>query len=519
LSEARLDPIEGAGAHRPLVEARGISKRFGGVHALVDVSVAVEPGSVHGLVGENGAGKSTLAKIVGGAHAPDDGELLVDGQPVRFHSPRDALAAGIATIAQEIALVPARTVVDNVLLGIESNRAGILRARDLRRRFEELNERTGFMLDPTSRVGLLRTAEQQKVEILRAIAREARLIVMDEPTAALTRDESERLMLIVRQLAADGTSVILVSHYLDEVLEVCDTVTVMRNGRLVRTAAAATETTATLVAAMIGRELTLTFPARKAPIPDAPVVLEARGLSRRGAIDDISLSVRRGEIVGLAGLVGSGRTEVARAIFGADRLDAGELLVDGKPIRVRRPRDASRHGIVLLPESRKDQGLLMLRPVRENITLAAIEDFSSLGLVSRGRERIRTRELARELDIRSASTEAPVQTLSGGNQQKVLFAKWLVRQPKVLIADEPTRGVDVGAKRQIHELIVGLAGRGMAVILISSEIEEVLGLSHRVLVMRGGRIVAELAGEEATDEAVMSAAFAAVQAQPGGQAG
>jgi ABC-type sugar transport system ATPase subunit len=517
LSEARLDPIEGAGSPRPLVEARGISKRFGGVRAVVDVSVAIAPGSVHGLVGENGAGKSTLSKIVGGAHTPDEGELLVDGQPVRFHSPRDALAAGIATIAQEIALVPARTVVDNVLLGIESNRAGVLRARDLRRRFEELNARTGFMLDPTSRVGLLRTAEQQKVEILRAIARDARLIVMDEPTAALTRNESERLMQIVRQLAAAGTSVILVSHYLDEVLDVCDTVTVMRNGRLIRTAAAATETTATLVAAMIGRELTLTFPSKQPPAPGAPVVLEARGLSRRGAIDDISLTVRRGEIVGLAGLVGSGRSEVARAIFGADRIDAGELFLDAKPIRIRRPRDASRHGIVLLPESRKDQGLLMLRPVRENITLAAIEDFSSLGLVSRRRERVRTRELERELDIRSASTEAPVQTLSGGNQQKVLFAKWLVRQPKVLIADEPTRGVDVGAKRQIHALIVGLARRGMAVILISSEIEEVLGLAHRVLVMRGGRIVAEFAGEDATDEAVMGAAFAAARTPTGGQ--
>jgi len=468
---------------------------------------------VHGLVGENGAGKSTLSKIVSGVHAPDEGDVLVDGKRVRFHSPRDALAVGIATIAQEIALVPRATVEENVLLGIEPRRAGLLRRRAMRRRFDELNERLDMWLPPNARAGELRTAEQQKVEIMRAIARDARLIVMDEPTAALTRAESRRLLEIIRQLAAAGTSVLLISHYLDEVLAVCDTVTVMRNGRIVRTAPAANETEQSLVNAMVGRDVSLEYPPKTPPPPDAPTVLEVRGLSRRGAIEDVSLSIRAGEIVGLAGLVGSGRTEVARAIFGADPVEGGEILLDGKPVRVRGPRGASRLGIALLPESRKEQGLVMMRSVRENVTLSTLPEFAAAGLVSRRRERARTQELGRDLAIRASSVDAPVSTLSGGNQQKVLFAKWLVRPPRVLIADEPTRGVDVGAKRQIHELIRELAARGMAVLLISSELEEVLGLSHRVLVMRRGRIAASYSSEEATMERVMAAAFATERAE------
>jgi len=495
-----------------LLEVRAVSKHFGGVHAVVDASVTLAADSVHGVVGENGAGKSTLAKIISGVYAPDQGEVLVGDSAVSFHSPRDALSHGIATIAQEIALVPRATVAENVLLGIEPNAAGILRGRDLRRRFEELNERTGFRLSANTRVGSLRTAEQQKVEILRAIARDARLIVMDEPTAALTRDESARLLEIVRQLAASGTAVLLISHYLDEVLSVCDTVTVMRDGRIVRTAPSAEETPKSLVSAMVGREVTLEYPPKAPPAEDAPTVLAVRGLRRAGVLEDISFEVRAGEIVGLAGLVGSGRTEVARAIFGADPIDEGTISLDGRELRMGGPRQSVRHGITMLPESRKDQGLVMMRSVRENVTLPTLGDFAVAGVVSRRRERARTGELARELAIRAASVDAPVSTLSGGNQQKVLFAKWLVRTPRVLIADEPTRGVDVGAKRQIHELILALAEQGMAVLLISSELEEVLGLAHRVLVLRRGRIVAEY-DKEATMERVMAAAFAADTAE------
>jgi rhamnose transport system ATP-binding protein len=502
-------PSQAAG---PLVELRDVCKRFGGVRAVVDASVTVAASSVHGLVGENGAGKSTLSKIIAGVRAPDEGDVVVDGSHVRFHSPRDALATGIATIAQEIALVPRGTVEENVLLGIEPNHGGVLQRRALRRRFEELNERVAFGLDPTARAGALRTADQQKVEIMRAIARDARLIVMDEPTAALTRNESARLLGIIRQLAADGTSVLLVSHHLDEVLEVCSVVTVMRDGRIVRTGAAEDETPATLVNAMIGREMTLEYPPKRPPAADAGVVLEARGLTRSPALEDVSLSVRAGEIVGLAGLVGSGRTEVARALFGADPIDAGEVLLYGRAVHVRGPRQAARMGIAMLPESRKEEGLVMMRAVRENVTLATLDDFATGGVVSRRRERARTRRLSSDLAIRTPSVDAAVSTLSGGNQQKVLFAKWLVRPPRVLVADEPTRGVDVGAKRQIHELIIDLAQQGMAVLLISSELEEVLGLAHRVLVMRLGRVVAEYDGEQATMQRVMSSAFAAAPA-------
>jgi ABC-type sugar transport system ATPase subunit len=501
--------IEGADAVRPLVEVQEVSKRFGGVLAVDAVSVAIAPGSVHGLVGENGAGKSTLSKMIGGVHEPDSGQVLVDGQPLRFRSPRDGLAAGIAMIAQEIALVPARTVLENVFLGLESRRLGVVDRGALRRRFDALESRTGFGLDPDARVGALRTAEQQKVEIMRAIARDARLILMDEPTASLTADESARLLEIIRDLAAHGTSVLLVSHHLDEVLAVCETITVMRDGRLVRTGPAAGETAESLVNGMIGRALELIFPPKR-PAPDgAPVVIEAHGLARGRAVQDVSLTVHAGEIVGLAGLVGSGRTEVARLLFGADRLDAGEILFDGEPVRVRSPRDAARLGIALVPESRKEEGLLMMRSIRENATLATLPQFATAGVVRTDREEERVGALATRLDVRAPNLKARVGSLSGGNQQKVLFARWLAIEPKLLIADEPTRGIDVAAKQQIHTLIAELAAAGMAVLLISSEIEEVLGLAHRVLVMRGGRVVEELSGAAATEENVMRAAFAA----------
>ena len=495
-------------ASQALLELRGISKRFGGVHAVIDASLSVDRGRIHGLVGENGAGKSTLGKIVGGALAPDAGEVLLDGERVRFHSPRDALASGIALIAQEIALVPKATVEENVLLGIEPNSAGVLHGGRQRSRVNELNSRTGFALDPAARVESLRVAEQQKVEILRAIAREARLIVMDEPTAALTRDESERLLAYVRKLATSGTAILFISHYLEEVLSVCDTVTVMRNGRIVRTARAADESAQGLVQAMVGREVTLEYPDKRPPPESAPVVLEVEGLTRAGALEDVTVTLRAGEIVGIAGLVGSGRSEFVRAVIGLDRADSGEVRLDGRRVRLKGPRQAARLGVVMLPEDRKQQGLVMIRPLRENLTLPSLGDLATVGFVSGSSERRRTRELAEEFDIRARSLDAPVVTLSGGNQQKALFARWLARTPRVLLADEPTRGVDVGAKRQIHELIVRLARQGMAVVLISSELEEVLGLAHRVLVMHRGRIVAEYSGDEATMDRVLAAAFA-----------
>jgi simple sugar transport system ATP-binding protein/ribose transport system ATP-binding protein len=492
----------------PLVELRGVSKRFGGVQALEAVDLAIERDSIHALVGENGAGKSTLGKILAGVHRPDDGELVIDGARADYRSPRDALAAGITIIAQEPTLVPHRSVVENVYLGIERGVVGVIDDRGMLRRFESLVADSGIELPPRRLARQLRVADQQKVEILRAIARGARLIVMDEPTSALTTDEAERLFELVRHLRGRGTTVVYISHFLAEVLALADTVTVLRDGRHVRTAAAATETPERLVTAMLGRSLDLAFPERIDPPDDAPVVLSVEGLSRPPAVQDVSFQIRAGEIVGLAGLIGSGRSEVARAIFGADRAEAGAIELDGKRLRLRSPRAAISRGIVMLPEDRKGQGLVMLRSVADNITLPFLGDIAHAGVLRPVAERRRATELVRRFDVRTRSLQSRVEALSGGNQQKVLFAKWLFRPPRVFIADEPTRGIDVGAKRAIYDLIHSLAAGGMAVLLISSEHEEVLGLAHRVLVMRAGRIVGEFDGRTATADDVLHAAFA-----------
>jgi len=492
----------------------GISKRFGGVQALADVSLSIVRGTVHGLVGENGAGKSTLGKIISGVIQADEGQIVVDGHPVSFGSPREALTAGIAMIQQEIALVPKLSVLRNVLLGIESGRAGILDEPGTRRRFEELNARSGFALPADHIVSELSVADQKKVEILKAIARNAQLIVMDEPTAALADNESEKLIDIVRSLRQAGTTIVYVSHFLKEVLSVADTVTVLRNGELIRTTTAAGETPDSLVTAMLGREMSLTFPPKLFPPPDAPVVFAVRDLARAGVVEEIGFDIRAGEIVGLAGLVGSGRSEVARAIFGADRRDSGRLEIDGHRLRIENPTAAVRAGIAMLPESRKTQGLLMRLGIGHNTTLPHLGSLSRGTVVRQRHETGEVTRLLQDLDVRPPIPRARADSLSGGNQQKVLFAKWLFRRPRLLIADEPTHGVDVAAKLAIYRLITRLASEGMAVLLISSELEEVLGLAHRVLVLRRGRIVAELhdspdGRSSLTEDAVMRAAFAA----------
>lgn len=497
------------------VELRAVDKHFGGVHALREIDLQVERGSIHGLVGENGAGKSTLGKIVTGVHRPDGGKLWVDGRRADYHSPRDALADGVTMIAQEPTLVPHRSVLENVFLGSESRRAGVLDERSMRSRYAQLVEEAQLELPPNALARTLRVADQQKVEVLRAIARRASLIVMDEPTSALTTDEAERLLDVVRRLRQRGATIIYVSHLLDEVLALVDTVTVLRDGRLVRTAPAAEETPERLVSAMLGRSLELAFPDKVYPPADAPVAFRVRDLSRAGAIEHVSFEIREGEIVGLAGLIGSGRSEVARAIFGADRRDSGEIEVGGKRIKIRKPSDAVHAGVVMLPEDRKAQGLLMLRSIVDNVTLPHLGTVSRSGVVARRGERRGVTELMERVDVRAKGPAARLDTLSGGNQQKVLFAKWLFRAPRVFIADEPTRGVDVGAKRAICELIHSLAAEGKGVLLISSEHEEVLGLAHRVLVMRQGRIVAELDRHTMSEDALLHAAFATETAEGG----
>ncbi|MBV9002609.1 MAG: sugar ABC transporter ATP-binding protein, partial [Solirubrobacterales bacterium] len=466
-------PPEGGGSAEPYLELRGVDKRFGGVHALREIDLTITRGSIHALVGENGAGKSTLGRIIAGALGADAGTMRLEGRTVRYRSPREALADGIALIAQELSLVPELTVMQNVLLGSERGHFGWLDERAMRRRFAEL-DRFGFGLPADAPVGSLRAADQQKVEILRAVARRVRLIVMDEPTTSLTPDEASRLFDVMREQARHGTAIIFISHALESVLALADTLTVLRDGRVVRTGPAAQETVETLVKAMIGRSLDAIFPARVPPPSDSPVVLSVRGLGTAGWVRDVSFDVRRGEIVGLAGLIGSGRSEVAHALSGAARLDAGSLELEGRPLHIRTPRDAVRRGIALLPESRKAQGLVLDGSVLDNITLPHLNEFQRAGVVSQSRQEKRVTELADQVGLKAPSLKAPVASLSGGNQQKVMFAKWLCNPLRVLVADEPTRGVDIGAKQAIYELLVGLAGKGLAVVLISSELEEVL---------------------------------------------
>src|SRR4051812_5647519 len=372
------------------VEVRGVSKRFGGVHALEGIDLEIERGSIHALVGENGAGKSTLGKILAGVHRPDDGELLVNGRVVTYRSPRDSLRDGITIIAQEPTLVPHRSVQENVYLGVEGL---VVDRRSTGRRFARLVEASGIDLPGQRLARTLAVADQQKVEILRAIARDAQLFVMDEPTSALTRDESERLFELIRKLRERGATIVYVSHFLPEVLAVADTVTVLRDGRLVQTTPAAEQTPDRLVTAMLGRPLDLTFPDKQPPPADAAVMLSVRGLANPPALQEASFEIRAGEIVGLAGLIGSGRTEVARALFGADRRSAGTVEVEGVPLDARSPRAAIRRGMVMLPEDRKRQGLIMLRSIVDNVTLPHLADVSSAGVVERRSERRRTREL------------------------------------------------------------------------------------------------------------------------------
>ena len=488
------------------LEVRALGKSFGATRALDDVSVAVRAGSVHAFVGENGAGKSTLGKIIAGVFPQDQGDLILRGTTVSFGSPRQALVRGIALVAQEVALVPRLTVMENVFLGAEPKRAGFIDRRALRDGFDRLIEEAGFDLQADTVVGRLPLAQQQQVEILRALAREADLIVLDEPSASLSTREIDRLQEVVRGLRARGRTVILVSHFLAEVLDLSDVVTVLRDGRVVRTSPTSDETEGSLVTGMLGRPVGRNYPDKRLPPADAPIVLTIEGLSAPG-VEDATLTLRAGEIVGLAGLVGAGRSELARAIYGASPATTGAVRVGGA-VLPGRPGASIEAGVALIPESRKDDGLILRRPIRENVSLTSLSRLQRLGFVRRGSERAEVRDALERVDG-STLLEAPAGSLSGGNQQKLLFARALLIKPGVLLADEPTRGIDVGAKRDIYEVLVRLAADGMAILLISNELEEILGLAHRVLVMRAGRLVAELSGRDMTEEAIVSEAFGA----------
>ena len=493
------------------IESVAVSKNFGGSHALRDVSVAVERDTFHALVGENGAGKSTLGRIFAGLQKPSAGTLRVDGEEVRFGGPRDALSHGVTMVVQERTIVPGRSVLDNVLLGRELGSAGMVSKRQGLRRYAEVCDLAGFELDPGRLVGTMRPAERLRVEILRALARDVDLLVLDEVTSALAPDEAQAFFDLLRHLRSRKRTIVYVTHFLNEVVEFADTVSILREGRVVRTGDASAESPASLISAMLGRELESVFPPKAAaPPPDAPIAFSVQGLSRRGVLKDVSFQVREGEILGLAGLVGSGRTEIARAVFGADRRDSGVLELAGKPVRIRRPSDAIHNRMALIPESRQHDGLVLGMSVGRNITLTHLNEFGKWGFISRRRERTAVNAVIQRFDVRTRSADLSVGALSGGNQQKAMFAKWLLREPRVLIADEPTRGVDIGAKQAIYEILNQLASQGVAIILISSEFEEILSLSHRVLVIRNGVVMSELEANMSRREAVLQAAFGEV---------
>lgn len=491
----------------PLLEMRGIVKSFPGVQALRGVDLSLRSGEVLALLGENGAGKSTLMKVLGGAHCADEGAILIDGCETPFHSPQDSRRAGVAVIYQEFNLVPGLTAVENIFLGQEVTHAGFVAQKQERRRAAELFQRLGVEIDLDAPCRRLTTAQQQLVEIAKALAFDARIIVMDEPSAALTSHEVARLFDIIRDLKSHGIGIIYISHRLDEIFAIADHVTVLRDGRNVSERPINQITRNEMIELMVGRELKDEFPVRTVTI-GAPR-LEVKGLRRGRAVRDVSFTVRRGEILALTGLVGAGRTETVRLIFGADPREAGEIRLDGNVLAIRSPQDAISAGIVLLTEDRKLQGLVLGHPVRENFGLPNLTWLSQRGFVQLRREREDFGRYVDLLKIKVPNQEQHAGNLSGGNQQKVVLAKWLARNCDVLIFDEPTRGIDVGAKYEIYLLMNELAAAGKAIVMISSELPEVLGMADRILVMHEGRITGEIAdARSATQEQIMQLAVA-----------
>ncbi len=489
----------------PLLTMRGITKSFAGVPALRGVDLEVLPGEVHCVLGQNGAGKSTLIKILSGAYQPDGGEIIWQGQPATIPSPTAALALGIATMYQELDVVDGLTITENIFLGHELSTTGVLHTGAANRSARELLARLGHGdLNPSREVGTLSAANKQVVSMARALSRDTRLIVMDEPSAVLDSEEVKNLFRVVEELTSQGIAVIYISHRLDEIRQIGDRITVIKDGSSMASGLPVADTPTTeLIRLMTGRNVEHVFPPRREVPADAPVVLEVEGLALRGTFSDVSFTVRAGEVVGLAGLVGSGRSEIVETVYGARKATSGTVSIDGRKLRPGSVRDAVDKGIGLSPEERKSQGLLLEEPVFKNVTLSSFSRFARATLLDERRERGASREQIEALELRPADPDRPTGTLSGGNQQKILLARWLVHGTRVLLLDEPTRGVDVGARTEIYQLIRRLADAGTAIVVVSSEIGEVLGLSDRVLVIADGRVILTTEATEIDEHGVL----------------
>lgn len=491
--------------HANLLYIEQVSKRFPGVQALDDVSFDVTPGEVHALVGENGAGKSTLMKILAGVYQPDAGQLLWDGTRVEFSRPSHAQEAGISIIYQEFNLLPDLSVAENILLKREPcNRFGLIDWRKLNEEARDLLQEVEADISPHTLVYSLTIAQQQIVEIVKALVANARLIIMDEPTAALNPTEVRRLFTLIERLKAAGKAVIFISHRLEEVLQISDRVTVLKDGKLVRTQPADGLHREEIVRQMVGRSLQDIFPPRRTRLHDKPLV-EVRGLST-DRLRDIEFNLYPGEILGLAGLEGQGQREVARSLFGLEDVTGGEVRIDGKSLKLRDPRRAIRAGIAFISDDRKGEGLALRLGVRENVVLPSLGDLTRLWLTNPHRERRVVKDLVKQFGVKTPSIEQPVRFLSGGNQQKAVLSKWMIRETRLIIFVEPTRGIDIGAKVEIYQLMHDLAEKGAGVLVVSSELLELLGMSTRVIVLKEGAITAELPGEQATEENLMTAA-------------
>ncbi len=493
-----------------ILRLSSISKSFSGVHALRNVQIELHPGQVHALLGENGAGKSTLVKVITGVHQPDTGEIYLDGKKIVLSDPRDATLRGISAIYQELSIFPDLDIAENIFVGRRPTiGAGVVSWARMYRESGKLLEQLGVRLPLKTKARALSIAQQQMVEIARALSMNARILIMDEPTSALTLSEVDELFRIVRRLRSDGTAVLFISHRLEELFEIADQVTVLRDGAYVDTRPMTGVTQDELIRMMVGRQVTDLFP--KKEVPQGKAVLRVKNLSRKGAFEDVSFDLHSGEILGLAGLVGAGRTEVSQSLFGVEPATGGTIEIDGQPVEITSPQQAMQYGLALVPEDRQHHGLVLPMDITDNITLPRLASFCTRGWVRAKEARQSAFDSASQMEVKATTTWQKVRELSGGNQQKVVLAKWLSTNPRILILDEPTRGIDIGTKAAVHSLMVELAARGIAILMISSELPEVLGMSDRILVMREGRVTGLFERSEATQEKILQAAMQAVE--------